>query len=216
MFMAAGLLYAGLGHDRIADLGGAARALPVTVLAFGVAGLALMGVLPSGAYVAKKLLLGAADGSGQYWWTVVLQGGAAFTAGYVVLVLGSALRRPEAPLVLVKPVSRLAEFAALGLALASLLLGLTALDPRLPSGLISNPLAPKELVPTLLVVAGGIVLALGLARRPPFGDADAAWRRPVRAFGTGFEVADNVLRRWPVAALLVVALAAAFGGLLRP
>jgi multicomponent Na+:H+ antiporter subunit D len=215
MFMAAGLLYAGLGHDRIADLGGAARALPVTVLAFGVAGLALMGVLPSGAYVAKKLLLGAADGSGQWWWTVVLQGGAAFTAGYVVLVLGSALRRPDAPLVLVKPVSRLAEFAALALALASLLLGLAALDPRLPTGLISNPLALKELGPTLLVVAGGIVLALGLARRPPFGDADAAWRRPVRALGTGFEMADNVLRRWPVAALSVVALVAAFGGLLK-
>jgi formate hydrogenlyase subunit 3/multisubunit Na+/H+ antiporter MnhD subunit len=216
MFMAAGLLYAGLGHDRIADLGGAARALPVTVLAFGVAGLALMGVLPSGAYVAKKLLLSAADASGQYWWTLVLQGGAAFTAGYVVLVLGSALRRPAAPLVLVKPVSRLAELAALGLALASLLLGLAALDPRLPAGLISNPLALKELLPTLLVVAGGVVLASGLARRPPLGDADAAWRRPVRALGTGFEVADTVLRRWPVAALSVAALVAAFGGLLRP
>jgi formate hydrogenlyase subunit 3/multisubunit Na+/H+ antiporter MnhD subunit len=216
MFMAAGLLYAGLGHDRIADLGGAARALPVTVLAFGVAGLALMGVLPGGAYLAKKLLLAAADGSGQWWWTWVLQGGAAFTAGYVVLVLGSALRRAEAPVVLVKPVSRWAEFAALGLALASLLLGLAALDPRLPAGLISNPLAPKELLPTLLVVVAGFALALGLARRPPWGAADAAWRRPVRALGTGFERADHVLRRWPVATLSVVVLVAAFGGLLRP
>ena len=37
MFMAAGLVYAALGHDRIADLGGAARAMPVTVLAFASA-----------------------------------------------------------------------------------------------------------------------------------------------------------------------------------
>ena len=37
MFMAAGLIYAALGHDRIADLGGIARAMPVTVLAFAVA-----------------------------------------------------------------------------------------------------------------------------------------------------------------------------------
>ncbi|HPU16282.1 MAG TPA: complex I subunit 5 family protein, partial [Polymorphobacter sp.] len=96
MFMAAGLIYAALGHDRIADLGGVARALPVTVLAFAVAGLALMGVLPSGAYLAKKLLLGAAAGGGQWWWTMVLQGGAAFTAGYVVLVLTRALRKPPA------------------------------------------------------------------------------------------------------------------------
>jgi multicomponent Na+:H+ antiporter subunit D len=215
MFMAAGLLYAGLGHDRIADLGGAAKAMPVAVLAFGVAGLALMGVLPSGAYVAKKLLLSAADASGQYWWTVVLQGGAAFTAGYVVLVLASALRRSQAPLQLVKPISRPAQFAALGLALGSLALGLAALDPRLPAGLLANPLAPKELVPTLLVVAGGVALALGLALRPPFAAAGAGWRRPVRAVGSGFEAADAVLRRWPVAALSVVALVAAFGGLLR-
>ena len=208
MFMAAGLLYSGLGHDRIADLGGAARALPVTVLAFAVAGLALMGVLPSGAYVAKKLLLGAADDSNQWWWTAVLQGGAALTAGYVVLVLGSALRRPETPVVLVKQVSHRAELAALGLAGASLLLGLAAMAPGLPSGLVSNPLALKEMLPTALVVLAGAALAAGLARRPPFGDAAAAWRRPVRALGTGFEIADGLLRRWPIAALSLIALVA--------
>ena len=38
MFMAAGLVYAALGHDRIADLGGVARAMPVTVLAFAIVG----------------------------------------------------------------------------------------------------------------------------------------------------------------------------------
>ena len=63
MFMAAGLIYAALGHDRIDDLAGAARALPLAVVAFFVGGIALMGVLPSGAYLAKKLLLaiGAED-----------------------------------------------------------------------------------------------------------------------------------------------------------
>ncbi|HWS04343.1 MAG TPA: proton-conducting transporter membrane subunit, partial [Burkholderiaceae bacterium] len=56
MFMSAGLVYAALGHDRLAELAGAARALPVTLLAFAVSGLALMGVVPSGAYLAKKML----------------------------------------------------------------------------------------------------------------------------------------------------------------
>ncbi len=98
MFMAAGLVYAALGHDRIADMAGVARALPITVLAFALSGIALMGVLPSGAYLAKKLLLEAADDSGQWWWTIVLQGGAVFTAGYVVLVLASVLRRSPEPL----------------------------------------------------------------------------------------------------------------------
>ena len=145
MFMAAGLVYAALGHDRIADLGGVARAMPVTVLAFAVSGLALMGIVPSGAYLAKKLLLESAYSSGQWWWTVVLQCGAAFTAGYVVLVLANALRRPAEPIKLVRQVSRLSEFAALALAVSSLLLAFAALGP-VPSSLISNPLLPLSLI----------------------------------------------------------------------
>jgi len=49
MFMAAGLVYAHLGHDRIDDLVGAARALPVAQLSFMVGGVTLRSVLPSGA-----------------------------------------------------------------------------------------------------------------------------------------------------------------------
>jgi hypothetical protein len=36
----------------------------------------------------------------------------------------------------------------------------------------------------------------------------------LRALGVGFEAADGVLRRWPVALLSLLALAAAFGALL--
>ena len=220
MFMAAGLVYAALGHDRIADLGGVARALPITVLAFAVSGLALMGVVPSGAYLAKKLLLDAADSSGQWWWTLVLQGGAAFTAGYVVLVLTNALRRPAAPVKLVKRVSRLSEFAALALALSSLLLAFAALGP-VPGSLISNPLLPKELGPTLLVLLGGTLLALGLSRRSLFGGPragaaanDGLVRSASVALGLGFEQADALLRRWSSASVALLVLAALFGWLL--
>ena len=215
MFMAAGLVYAALGHDRIADLGGVARRMPVTVLTFAISGLALMGVLPSGAYLAKKLLLESADSSGQWWWTIVLQGGAAFTAGYVVLVLANALRRPSAPVRLAKRVSRLSEYAALALALCSLLLAFAALGP-VPGSLISSPLAPKELGSTLLVVLGGALLAFGLSRRPLLGggEHDGPVRRATVAAGTGFEHADAFLRRWPSASLALMLLAALFGGLM--
>jgi formate hydrogenlyase subunit 3/multisubunit Na+/H+ antiporter MnhD subunit len=215
MFMAAGLIYAALGHDRIADLGGVARAMPVTVLAFAVGGLALMGVVPSGAYLAKKLLLDAADSSGQWWWTIVLQGGAAFTAGYVVLVLTNALRRPAAPIELKKRVSRLSEYAALALAVCSLLLAFAALGP-VPDSLISNPLLPTELGPTLLVLLGGALLALGLSRRSLFGagDHDGSVRRAAVAVGRGFEQTDAFLRRWPSASLALLLSAVLFGGLM--
>ena len=219
MFMAAGLIYAALGHDRIADLAGVARAMPVTVLAFAVAGLALMGVVPSGAYLAKKLLLDAADGSGQWWWTIVLQGGAAFTAGYVVLVMVNVLRRRPGPLTLVKRVSRRSEVAALVLAACSLLLGLAALGP-VPGELVKNPLAPAELSSTLLVFLGGALLALGLSRRSLFAsfDAAAAEGGPLRcaaaAVGLAFEKVDSLARRWTSASIALLTLAALFGWLM--
>jgi NADH:ubiquinone oxidoreductase subunit 5 (subunit L)/multisubunit Na+/H+ antiporter MnhA subunit len=218
MFMAAGLIYAALGHDRIADLGGVARAMPITVLTFAVAGVALMGVVPSGAYLAKKLLLYAADDSGQWWWTIVLQGGAVFTAGYVVLVLVNALRRVGAPITLVVRVSRRSEFAALALAVCSLLLALAALGP-VPGDLVSNPLAPAELGSTLLTFAGGALLALGFARRsllaPGRDDADAGpVRRGMVALGAAVASADVLVRRWPSASVALLAVTALFGWML--
>lgn len=225
MFMAAGLVYAALGHDRIDDLAGAARALPVAVLAFLVGGVALMGVLPSGAYLAKKLLLASADASGQWWWTLVLQGGAAFTAAYVVLIAVRVLRRPVTPLSGLKPVSMLSQCAALGLALASLALSLAAVWGPLPAELIANPLSPKDLGNTLTMFALGALLASALSRRPLIGaarvdDADGGdndsclVRRATVALGVAFEQADAFLRRWSSASLSLLTLAALFGGLL--
>ncbi|MEE4147079.1 MAG: proton-conducting transporter membrane subunit [Halieaceae bacterium] len=220
MFMAAGLIYAALGHDRIADLAGVGRAMPVTVLAFALAGIALMGVLPSGAYLAKKLMLDAADDTGQWWWTLVLEGGAVFTAGYVVLVLVSVLRRRPGALPLQRTVARSAEYAALALAVSSFLLALAALGP-VPGDFVSNPLAFGELATTLLVVLGGTVLALGLARRPIPGDASTAaganvspLRRMAEVAGSGIERADLRIRGWAVASTSLLLLSGLFGGLL--
>jgi len=188
------------------------------VLAFAVAGLALMGVVPSGAYLAKKLLLAAADGSGQWWWTVVLQGGAAFTAGYMVLVLSNVLRRPAMPVVLVKRAARMSEAAALALAVCSLLLAFAALGP-VPRELISNPLASSDLSSTLFVILGGVLLALGMSRRSLLaatGDADRGGfaRRVMVATAVAFEDLDTSVRRWPSASLALLALAAFLGALL--
>jgi NADH:ubiquinone oxidoreductase subunit 5 (subunit L)/multisubunit Na+/H+ antiporter MnhA subunit len=218
MFMAAGLIYASLGHDRIADLAGVARAMPMTVLAFSVAGLALMGVVPSGAYLAKKLLLDAAGESGQWWWTMVLQGGAAFTAGYMVLVLVCVFRQPSVPVVLLKRASRLSEVAALALAICSLLLAFAAFGP-VPGELITNPLAPKELLSTLVVVVCGGLLALSLSQRSLLtshagSESIALLRRVGGAAGAVFERLDAFARRWTSASVLLLTLAGLFAGLM--
>jgi formate hydrogenlyase subunit 3/multisubunit Na+/H+ antiporter MnhD subunit len=129
MFMTAGLMYGALGHDRIAELGGVARAMPVTVFAFGLAGVSLIGLPPSGGFLAKWLLLSTAVASGQWWWVVVILVGGLLSASYIFMVVARAMSSPSEPLTLRAPVPRHREVIALALALLSVLLGLVALGP---------------------------------------------------------------------------------------
>ena len=129
MFMAAGLIYAALGHDRIADLAGAGRALPMSVFAFGLGGLSLIGLPPTGGFVAKWLLLSAAVDGGQWWWALVILAGGLLAGGYVFRVIVPALSTPATPLVLQAAIPRHREAAALALAVVAALLGFAALWP---------------------------------------------------------------------------------------
>jgi len=129
MFMAAGLIAEALGHDRIARLAGIGRALPITVLAFGLGGLSLMGLPPSGGFVAKAMLLRAAVAEGQWWWAVVVLTGGLLAAGYVFLVLARSLADPVEPLRLSTTISPGRQVVVLVLALCAVLLGLVPLRP---------------------------------------------------------------------------------------
>ena len=121
MFMAAGLVARALGHDRIEAFGGLGRALPLTVLAFALGGLTLMGLPPSGGFVAKWLLSTAAVAGGQWWWGLVILAGGLLTGCYLFRVLAPALAGDAPPLM--APVARRQELAVLALAVASVLLG---------------------------------------------------------------------------------------------
>jgi multicomponent Na+:H+ antiporter subunit D len=127
MFMAAGLIAQALGHDRIAALGGIGRAMPMTVFAFGIAGLSLMGVPPSGGFTAKLLLLAAAIDTGQWWWALVILTGGLLTGGYLYRVLAPAVTGADAPLASCAPVARSREAVVLALALVSMVLGFVPL-----------------------------------------------------------------------------------------
>jgi formate hydrogenlyase subunit 3/multisubunit Na+/H+ antiporter MnhD subunit len=127
MFMSAGLLYAALGHDRVADLAGAARLAPMSVAAFGLGAVSLMGLPPSGGFVAKWWLLSAAMAGGQWWWAAVILVGGLLTAAYLLMVIARAMAEPAESLVPHAAVPRHREAAALALALVSAGLGLGAL-----------------------------------------------------------------------------------------
>ncbi len=127
MFMAAGSVYLHLGHDRIKDLGGVRASLPITVFAYGIAGVSLMGMPPSGAFIAKWMLLSSSFASSQWWWVLVIMTGSLLAMIYVfrvvsqffVIPVGDRSTKSEA-------LSPLMEWPALILAIISLSLGLLA------------------------------------------------------------------------------------------
>ena len=128
MFMAAGNVLKFGGHDRIADLDRVAQRLPITMAAFCLAGVSLMGLPPSGGFIAKWLMLEAALTHNQWIWAAVMIIGGLLAAGYVFKVVGFAFTESNLPHE-AKPVPLTMEWAALGLAVAAIVLGLIAPYP---------------------------------------------------------------------------------------
>ena len=125
MFLAAGNIMRLNGHDRIPDLGGVAQRLPLTLAAFALAGISIIGLPPSGGFVGKWLLLDTALRSGQWWWASILIAGSLLAAAYVFKVVslgfsqtGVRRKKGECPATM--------EWSAFALALAAVLLSLVA------------------------------------------------------------------------------------------
>lgn len=124
MFLAAGNIQQVAGHDRLATLSPALRASPLSVFAFALAGISLIGLPPSGGFLAKWLLLGAALDSGRFAVAVALVGGGLLTAAYVFRALGRALRPGTGrAFESAGTVSPLMAWSTLGLGLLSIALG---------------------------------------------------------------------------------------------
>ncbi len=123
LFLAAGVVQQCSGHDRIADLGGIAQRLPATTFAMALAGVALIGLPPSGSFLGKWQVLGAALELNQWPWVLVIALGSLMAAAYVFRVLGTAFGNrpyPHAPVSIARE-----EWPALLLgATATVLLGL--------------------------------------------------------------------------------------------
>ncbi len=142
MFLAAGAVLSRFGHDRIEGLGGLSRRAPVTMMAFGLSGITMMGLPPSGGFVAKWLYITASIESGAWWWAVVVLAGGLLAAGYVarVVVPGFAKASADASDADVDAgrLPKHMELAALSLALAALVLGVLG-QPVLDLMVVGDP-----------------------------------------------------------------------------
>ncbi|TVQ69225.1 MAG: hydrogenase 4 subunit B [Oceanospirillales bacterium] len=128
LFMAAGNLVAALGSKYIADLSGISRSMPLSLLSFGLAGVSIMGLPPSGGFLAKWYLLQASLLSGQWWWIPVLIIGGLLSATYIFRIFSRSFLE-EANTKSIKIIPKVLEIAPMILALLAVGLGLFANAP---------------------------------------------------------------------------------------
>ena len=128
MFAAAGVMIKATGQDTVAGLAGAVDRLPVTLFAFGLAGMTLMGLPPSSGFLAKWQIIEAALAQSYWIIAVVVLAGGLLAAVYVFRVLRQAFLLAPAGGAAVTPVPRTLEWAAFALAAASVVLGLRGVE----------------------------------------------------------------------------------------
>lgn len=95
MFLAAANILHALGSDRLSDLQRLDQRQPLSLFALAVAGVSIMGLPPSGGFLAKWLLLEAAWRGEQWWMLAALVVGSLLAAAYVFRILAAALRRDD-------------------------------------------------------------------------------------------------------------------------
>ena len=120
-FLSAGLIIMAVGHDRIESLRNLVGNMRITAMAIGIAGVSLIGLPPSGGFMAKWMLLKGIFLSGQWWWAPVVLTGSLLTAGYVFMLLRLAFA-PARETNTFRPVPKSLEIIALVLALGSFLI----------------------------------------------------------------------------------------------
>ncbi len=129
MFLAAGTIFVQRGHDRINDLDGVRQVLPITTFAFALGGLSLMGLPPSGGFIAKYMYLSQAFSQAKWWLVLIMVVGSGLTAAYICRAVSHILSAQKGegrgPVV----VAASMEWSALALALVAILLGFIAPVP---------------------------------------------------------------------------------------
>lgn len=125
MFLAVANLLRALGSDRLDALAGADRSRPLDTFAFALAGVSILGLPPSGGFIAKWLLLQQAWSQGAALWVLLILVGGLLAAAYLFRALSMLCARPPGPAALspVQTVPAASSLLALLLALAAVLLG---------------------------------------------------------------------------------------------
>jgi multicomponent Na+:H+ antiporter subunit D len=143
MFVAAANILSSLGTDRLRRLAGLDQRLPLDVFTLALASVTLMGLPPSGGFIAKWLFLQTAWAQGSWGWVIVISAGGLLAAAYLFRILALTCFHPRS----YGPGSRLrvphgmASMAGLALAVLAIAAGfssapiLALLESGLPPGI---------------------------------------------------------------------------------
>ncbi|MCA9400571.1 MAG: oxidoreductase [Candidatus Omnitrophica bacterium] len=127
-FMVAGIILYVLGRDNLEDCVGLAERYPLTFFAFGLAGVSLIGLPPSGGFIGKWMLLKAAMLSGQWGYALLIAFGSILSAAYIFRIFEVFLHKPlSAEKSLAAPMGM--QLSALVIASIATMLGLAANIP---------------------------------------------------------------------------------------
>ena len=128
MFLAAGVIQKAMGHDQLSQLHGIASQLPISISIFAITSASLIGLPPSGGFIAKWLLLNNAVEAGQWWWVLILFIGGLLACSYLFRVLNLAFSTPTQEKVIKDVViSEKKLLGAIGLAIITIIIGFNAM-----------------------------------------------------------------------------------------
>ncbi len=95
MFLAAANILRAIGTDRLRRLAGIDQRMPLDVFALALAGVSIMGLPPSGGFLAKWLYLEAAWEQRAWGWLVLVAIGGLLAAAYLFRVLAVVCLHPR-------------------------------------------------------------------------------------------------------------------------
>ena len=95
MFLAAANIARSIGSDRLHRLAGVDQRLPLDVFALALAGVSIMGLPPSGGFLAKWLFLEAAWSQEAWGWLTLVAASGLLAAAYLFRMLGIICLHPR-------------------------------------------------------------------------------------------------------------------------
>jgi len=94
LFFAAGAIYTAAHKTEVSQLDGIGRRMPVTMTAFTVGAMSLIGIPPAAGFISKWYMISGAANNGQTWAIAVLVGSTLLNAAYFLPIVYAAFFRP--------------------------------------------------------------------------------------------------------------------------